>query len=62
MISDGGRLLFSAQISWCLWGTVTYLWVAARRSRLTSAAIVLGVLVSIKPFLGLLRLFFAPFS
>jgi hypothetical protein len=53
-----GALLFSAQIAWILWGPVTYVWAAARRARLTAAAIVLGVTMSVKPFLGLLVLDF----
>jgi hypothetical protein len=54
-----GALLFSAQIAWLLWGPVTFVWAAARRGHWTAAAVTLGVLASIKPFLGLLVLAFA---
>jgi Glycosyltransferase family 87 len=49
-----GALLFATQISWLLWGPVTWVWAAARRNRWKRAALVLGVTMSVKPFLGLL--------
>jgi alpha-1,2-mannosyltransferase len=48
-----GILLFAGQISWLFWGPVTYVWAAARRGRWNRAAFVLGLAMSIKPFLGL---------
>ena len=53
-----GALIFSAQIAWILWGPATFAWAAARRGNWTAAAMVLGVLASIKPFLGLLVMAF----
>ena len=49
-----GALLFATQISWLLWGPVTWVWAAARRNHWKQAAFVLGVTMSVKPFLGLL--------
>jgi hypothetical protein len=54
-----GILLFAAQISWLFWGPVTWVWAAARRAQWMRAAFVLGVAMSIKPFLGLLLVIFA---
>jgi len=51
-----GALLLMAQISWLLWGPVTLMWAAARRGRWVSAAVLLGMTMSVKPFLGLLLL------
>ena len=54
-----GILLFAAQISWLFWGPVTWVWAAARRAQWMRAAFVLGVAMSIKPFLGLLLVILA---
>ncbi|MGE0704438.1 MAG: glycosyltransferase family 87 protein [Vicinamibacterales bacterium] len=54
-----GALLMSWQVSWLLWGPITWAWVVARRGRWTASALVLGVLMSVKPFLGLFLLAFA---
>jgi hypothetical protein len=51
-----GALLFSGQITWLLWGPATLAWALARRGRWTTAALLVGALASIKPFL----LLFAP--
>ena len=48
-----GALLFTAQNTWLLWGPLTFAWSAARRGRWTAAAVTLGIVMSIKPFLGL---------
>ena len=52
-----GAFLMSFQISWLLWAPVTWAWMLARHRRWTSAAVVLGITASVKPFLGL----FVPF-
>ena len=52
-----GALLYTAQISWLLWGPATWAWALARRGYWTRSAFVLGVLMSIKPFIAL----FVPF-
>jgi len=49
-----GALLYFAQIAWLLSGPITWSWAAARRGQWDRAAIVLGVLMSVKPFLALL--------
>ena len=51
-----GALLLTAQVSWLLWGPVTLMWAAARRRRWIFAAVLLGLTMSVKPFLGLLVL------
>jgi hypothetical protein len=53
-----GALIFSAQIAWILWGPVTFVWVSARRGEWIAAGLALGILTSIKPFLGLLIIAF----
>ena len=53
-----GALIFSAQIGWILWGPVTFVWASARRGRWIAAGLALGILTSIKPFLGLLIIAF----
>jgi alpha-1,2-mannosyltransferase len=54
-----GALLNFAQISWILWGPVTCAWAWARRGRWTRAAVLLGLTMSVKPFLGLALLMLA---
>ena len=54
-----GALLLTAQIAWLLWGPVTWMWAAARKGQWIPAAVVLGITMSVKPFLGLLLLPFA---
>jgi hypothetical protein len=51
-----GALIFAAQISWILWGPVTFVWAAARRDRWMRAGLAVGLLMSVKPFLALLLL------
>jgi hypothetical protein len=46
-------LLTFAQIAWILWAPLTWTWAVARRERWVPAAIVGGMLMSTKPFLGL---------
>jgi hypothetical protein len=46
-----GVLLIAAQVSWLLWWPFCWSWAAARRGRWTGAAVVLGILASLKPFL-----------
>jgi len=53
-----GALIFSAQIAWILWGPITLVWVSARRGEWIAAGLALGILTSIKPFLGLLIIAF----
>jgi hypothetical protein len=53
-----GALIFSAQIAWILWGPITFVWVSARRRQWIAAGLALGILTSIKPFLGLLIIAF----
>jgi hypothetical protein len=54
-----GTVLLFAQISWLLWGPVTWAWQSARHGKWLRAAIVIGVLASIKLFLGLFIVVFA---
>src|SRR5262249_1479369 len=49
-----GALLFSAQISWILWGPLALAWWAARNKRWFLLGVLLGAVTSVKPFLGLL--------
>ena len=42
-----------AQFSWILWAPVTWTWAAVRGGRVPRAAAIGGVLISLKPFLGL---------
>ena len=49
-----GALLHTAQIGWLLWGPAISIWARARRRQWTSAAVMLGVVMSVKPFMGLL--------
>ena len=53
-----GALIFSAQIAWILWGPITFVWASARRGQWIAAGLALGILTSIKPFLGLLIIAF----
>jgi hypothetical protein len=48
-----GALLYNAQIGWVLWGPMTWAWARARHGRWTTAAIALGLITSVKPFVGL---------
>ncbi len=48
-----GTVLLFAQISWLLWGPITWAWQSARRGKWMHAAIIIGALASIKLFLGL---------
>jgi len=48
-----GTVLLFAQISWLLWGPITWAWQSARHGKWMRAAIVIGALASIKLFLGL---------
>ena len=48
-----GAVLFTFQNAWLLWGPLTWAWSAARRGRWTAAAVALGIVMSVKPFLGL---------
>ena len=54
-----GTVLLFAQISWLLWGPVTWAWQSARHRKWIRAAIVIGALASIKPFLALFVVVFA---
>ena len=47
-----GALLLSAQVSWLLWWPISWAWAAARRGRWIAAGAALGVIASLKPFLG----------
>lgn len=49
-----GALLYTAQISWLLWGPATWAWVLARRGYWTRSAFILGMLMSMKPFVAIL--------
>ena len=53
-----GAFLLFFQVSWLLWAPVTASWALARNGRWNAAAAVLGVAISIKPFLGLFVPFF----
>ena len=48
-----GTVLLFAQISWLLWGPITWAWQSARHGKWIRAAIVIGALASIKLFLAL---------
>jgi hypothetical protein len=50
-------LLLTGQIAWLLWWPVTWAWAAARHGQWIPSAIVLGIVASLKPFVGL----FVPF-
>jgi len=54
-----GTVLLFAQISWLLWGPITWAWQSARHGRWLRAAIIIGALASIKLFLGLFIIVFA---
>lgn len=54
-----GTVLLFAQISWLLWGPVTWAWQSARHGKWIRAAIVIGALASIKLFLALFVVVFA---
>jgi hypothetical protein len=50
-------LLLTGQVAWLLWWPVTWAWAAARHGQWIPSAIVLGIVASLKPFVGL----FVPF-
>jgi hypothetical protein len=52
-------LLLTGQIAWLLWWPVTWAWTAARHGRWIPSAVALGIVASIKPFVGLFVLFLA---
>jgi hypothetical protein len=53
-----GALVMSFQLGWLLWAPAAWAWSLARRGRWNAAAVTLGILASIKPFLGLFVLSF----
>jgi len=54
--SPTAALLNFAQISWLLWPAVTGAWLLARRHLWIRAAVLVGIVMSVKPFLGILLL------
>ncbi len=51
-----GAVLHFAQFSWLLWPAVTSAWILARNDRWVQGAVVAGIVMSLKPFLGILLL------
>jgi len=54
--SPTGALLNFAQLSWLLWPIVTTAWILARKERWIHSAVVVGIVMSLKPFIGMLLL------
>jgi hypothetical protein len=54
-----GTIVVTGQVTFLLLLPLTIAWVCARRGAWTPAAILLGILASVKPFLGIFAVFFA---
>ena len=54
-----GDMLVDGNMTWALWLPFTVAWAQARQGRTTRAAVIIGVLMTAKPFLALWLVYFA---